>query len=342
MGASLAIQLKKRYPATKVISLDNLKRRGSELNLTRLKRYGVQFVHGDTRNREDLAAIGPVDTIIECSAEPSVLAGYNSTPEYLVNTNLLGTINCLEMARKYKVDFIFLSSSRVYPFQTINTLKYLETDTRFELIDDQDVPGCSHAGFTEDFPITGIRSLYGTTKLASELLIQEYAEMYDFNAVINRCGVIAGPWQFGKIDQGFVTLWVAKHFWRQELSYIGYGGEGKQVRDVLHIDDLFRLIDVQINNIKNLNGNVFNAGGGRAVSVSLKELTQLCQKQIANTSSVIKIEASRPADIQLYLSDNTKVTKLTGWKPEKSIASIVEDVATWIQSNVDQLERILK
>ena len=166
--------------------------------------------------------------------------------------------------------------------------------------------------------------------------------MYDFNAVINRCGVIAGPWQFGKIDQGFVVLWVAKHIWRQELSYIGYGGEGKQVRDILHIDDLFRLIDIQINTIGKLNGNVFNAGGGRAVSVSLKELTQLCQKQTSHTISVRKITENRPADIQLYLSDNTKVTKVTGWEPERSLEYIVEDVANWIQNNAVQLEGILK
>jgi CDP-paratose 2-epimerase len=342
VGSSLALRLKGKYPATRVISLDNLKRRGSELNLTRLKQSGVQFIHGDIRNREDLADIGPVDMIIECSAEPSVLAGYTSAPEYLVNTNLLGTINCLEIAAKYKVDFIFLSTSRVYPFQTINALEYLETDTRFELSDDQKVSGCSQAGFTEDFPIIGLRSLYGTTKLASELLIQEYADMYGFNAVINRCGVIAGPWQFGKIDQGFVVLWLAKHIWRQELSYIGYGGEGKQVRDILHIDDLFRLIDVQINNIGKLNGNVFNAGGGRATSVSLKELTQLCQELTANTIPLRKIEENRPADIQLYLSDNTKVTKATGWEPERSIEYIVEDIANWIQNNAVQLEGILK
>jgi CDP-paratose 2-epimerase len=342
VGSSLAIRLKGKYPTTRIISLDNLKRRGSELNLTRLKKYDVQYIHGDIRNREDLADIGPVDMIIECSAEPSVLAGYTSAPGYLVNTNLLGTINCLEIAAKYKADFIFLSTSRVYPFRTINALNYLETDTRFELVDDQKISGCSQAGFTEDFPIIGSRSLYGTTKLASELLIQEYADMYHFNAVINRCGVIAGPWQFGKIDQGFIVLWLAKHFWRQELSYIGYGGEGKQVRDILHIDDLFRLIDVQTNNIEKLNGNVFNAGGGRSISVSLRELTQLCQKQTAHTTSVRKIEANRPADIQLYLSDNTKVTTVTGWEPERSIEYIVEDVANWIQNNAVQLEGILK
>ena len=342
IGASLAIGLKGNYPSSKVISLDNLKRRGSELNLPRLKQHGVEFVHGDIRNREDLADIGPVDAIIECSAEPSVLEGYHSSPDYLVNANLLGTINCLEFARRYKVNFIFLSTSRVYPFKIINGLNFYETGTRFELSNEQEIQGSSNVGFTEEFPLTGVRSLYGTTKLASELLIQEYADMYGFNAVINRCGAIAGPWQFGKIDQGFVVLWIAKHVWKQELSYIGFGGKGKQVRDILHIDDLFRLIDLQLNDIEKFKGEVFNVGGGRAFSVSLMELTQLCQKFTGNMIPVRKIEENRPADIKLYLSDNTKVTTTAGWKPERTVEHLVKDILGWIQRNKIQLEGILK
>jgi len=342
VGASLAIELKKNYPSSQVTALDNLKRRGSELNIPRLRQQGVEFIHGDIRNKEDLADIGAVDAVIECSAEPSVSAGYHSAPDYLVNTNLMGTVNCLEVARQYQADFLFLSTSRVYPFRTINSLKYYETETRFELENNQEIKGCSDVGFTEEFPLTGVRSLYGATKLASELLVQEYADMYEFNAVINRCGVISGPWQFGKIDQGFVVLWLAKHFWKQELSYIGYGGEGKQVRDILHIDDLFKLIDVQLNDIGKVNGEIFNVGGGRERSVSLKELTKLCQKLTGNSIPIKKMEEDRPADIKLYLSDNTKITATTGWKPERTIENMVEDILDWIQSNRIQLEGILK
>jgi len=342
VGASLAMRFKSKYPSAKVISLDNLKRRGSELNLPRLWQHGVKFIHGDIRNREDLTAIGPVDAMIECSAEPSAFAGYNSSPDYLVNTNLMGTVNCLELARRYKVNFIFLSTSRVYPFHTINALNYHDTKTRLDLMDEQGVQGCSKAGFTEDFPLSGPRSLYGATKLASELVIQEYADMYGFNTVINRCGVITGPGQFGKIDQGFVVLWIAKHFWRQELNYIGFGGEGKQVRDILHVDDLFKLIDVQLNDIEKIKGDVFNVGGGRERSVSLKELTDLCRQLTGNTIPIKKIVANRPADIKLYLSDNTKVTQFTGWQPERTIESMIEDILNWIQCNEIQLEGILK
>ncbi len=342
VGSSLAIRLKTKYPNSKVISLDNLRRRGSELNLPRLKRHGVEFIHGDIRNKEDLTNIGPVDSIIECSAEPSVLAGYGSSPDYIINTNLLGAANCLELARISNASFIFLSTSRVYPFKTINSLSYIETEPRFDLAKNQEIQGCSDEGFTADFPLAGARSLYGATKLASELLIFEYADMYGLKAVINRCGVITGPWQFGKVDQGVVVLWVARHFWNQELSYIGFGGEGKQVRDILHVYDLFRLIDIQLNNIESLNGDIFNVGGGRGVSVSLKELTQLCQKYTGNTIPIKREEENRPADIRIYLTDNSKVTKGTGWAPEITVENIIEDITAWIKNNKSQLEGVLK
>ena len=342
VGASLAIRLKSNYPNSRVISLDNLRRRGSELNVPRLIQHGIEFIHGDIRNREDLAGIGKVDSIIECSAEPSVLAGYSSSPDYLINTNLLGTVNCLEFARRYDSIFIMLSTSRVYPYRSINSVDFYETENRFELEDDQEIPGSSGAGFAEDFPLTGARSLYGATKLASELLIQEYVDMYGIHAVINRCGVITGPWQFGKIDQGVVALWVAKHFWEQQLSYIGFGGEGKQVRDILHVDDLFRLVDIEMKIIESLSGEMFNVGGGRKVSMSLKELTQLCQKYTGNSVSIKRIEENRPADIRIYLTDNSKISKSTGWKPEVSVENIIEQIVAWIKDNENSLRGILK
>lgn len=342
VGSSIAIYLKTKYSKSKVISLDNLKRRGSEINLKRLRQHGVEFIHGDIRNKEDLLNIGKVDSIIECSAEPSILAGYYSSPEFMINTNLLGTVNCLEIARSFDASFIFLSTSRIYPFKTINSLNYFETETRFELTKDQNIYGCSNLGLTEDFPLMGLRSLYGATKLASELLILEYADMYQLKAVINRCGVIAGPWQFGKIDQGFVVLWVAKHFWQKELSYIGFGGKGKQVRDILHINDLLGLIDIELNNIEKLNGEIFNVGGGREISVSLKEVTHLCEKYTGKSISIKKVKKNRPADIKVYITDNKKVTEATGWVPKINVEKIVEEITDWIIKYKNELDGVLK
>lgn len=343
VGSALALELKQNYPSYEIICLDNLRRKGSELNVARLTKAGIQFVHGDIRSKEDFDSLPDVDSIIEASAEPSVLAGINGgTPDYLINTNLFGTVNCLNYATRCKANFIFLSTSRVYPIKTIEKLDYIESETRFELTDNQTIKGVSAKGIAEDFPLDGARSLYGTTKLASELLIQEYNEFYGLKTVINRCGVLTGPWQMGKVDQGVMVLWIAKHFFEQKLAYIGYGGSGKQTRDVLHVQDLYRLIDWQLHNIDKVNGEILNAGGGVEVSASLQELTKICQKVTGKTIPINQITENRPADIRLYVTDNTKVTNLTGWKPEIGIEQIVEDITQWLSDNREALEPILK
>ncbi|QMW00214.1 NAD-dependent epimerase/dehydratase family protein [Spirosoma foliorum] len=342
VGSSLAISLKQNYPDYQIFALDNLKRRGSELSLARLKAAGIEFIHGDIRNKEDFDSLPAIDTVIEASAEPSVLAGLDGTPDYLINTNLFGTVNCLNYALKHKSNFIFLSTSRVYPIKTIETLNFEEADTRFVLTDAQPVPGVSSKGIAEDFPLTGARSLYGTTKLASELLIQEYNEFYGLKTVINRCGVITGPWQMGKVDQGVMVLWIAKHYFEQKLSYIGYGGTGKQTRDMLHIADLYRLIDWELHNLDKVNGEILNAGGGIESSASLQELTKICQEVTGKTIPITEVPENRAADIRLYITDNTNVTKLTGWKPQLGVREIVSDIHDWLNENRAALEPILK
>lgn len=341
VGSSIAIRIKRDKEDTRIIALDNLRRRGSELNINRLKSCGVEFVHGDIRNREDIDSVGKIDCFIECSAEPSVLAGYEGSPEYVVNTNLVGTLNCLELARKNGADFIFLSTSRVYPMKTINGLNYIERETRYELKSDQSVVGASSKGYTEDFPLIGTRSLYGATKLASEYIIQEYLEMYSLRGVINRCGVLTGPWQMGKVDQGFVVLWIANHIYDKQLSYIGYGGGGKQVRDILHVDDLYRLINLELEGLDKLNDQIFNVGGGREISVSLKELTALTQEITGNRIKIKGIKEERPGDIRSYISDNSKVTGMTGWRPSIKVEDIVREIANWISSNMELLRPVL-
>ncbi len=342
VGSALAIALKQNYPSYEIFCLDNLKRKGSELNVARLGKQGINFIHGDIRSKEDFDSLPLVDSIIEASAEPSVLAGLNGSPDYLINTNLFGTVNCLNYAVKCKANFIFLSTSRIYPIKTIETLDFIESETRFELTDKQKIKGVSAKGIAEDFPLDSPRSLYGTTKLASELIIQEYNEFYNLKTVINRCGVLTGPWQMGKVDQGVMVLWIAKHFFEQQLAYIGYGGSGKQTRDILHVADLYRLIDWQLHNIDAVNGEILNAGGGVEVSVSLQELTKICQRVTGKTIPINTVAENRPADIRLYITDNTKVTALTGWKPKIGVEQIVEEITAWLTENREALEPILK
>ncbi|MES2431651.1 MAG: NAD-dependent epimerase/dehydratase family protein [Bacteroidota bacterium] len=341
VGSNLAILFKETYHTSKVIVLDNLKRRGSELNVQRLKNAGIEFIHGDIRNKEDFDEIGDVDFIIEAAAEPSVLAGIDSTPDYLVNTNLTGTINCLNFAVKKKAGLIFLSTSRIYPYQPLDDAAFTENHTRFSFSDSQILPGVTSAGITKEFPLSGPRSLYGATKLASELLITEYCEFLGLKAVVNRCGVITGPWQMGKVDQGVIVLWMARHFWKKNLTYNGYGGMGKQVRDILHIHDLFRLIDWQINHFEEMNTKTFNVGGGLNSSVSLLELTEICERITGNKIEIAPVPENRRADVRIYITDNSEITKVSGWSPLYTPEKILTEIFDWIKSHEAQLKPIL-
>jgi CDP-paratose 2-epimerase len=342
VGSNLAILLKEKYPDYHLICMDNLKRRGSELNLTRFKEKEIEFIHGDIRYKNDFNQISrSVNCIIDAAAEPSVLAGLDGNTDYLIETNLNGTVNALNFALQQKANFIFLSTSRVYPIKPIENIEVIENSTRFEIADNQKSSGVTKNGITESFSLTGSRSLYGATKLASELIVEEYNAMFGLKTVINRCGVLTGPYQMGKVDQGVVVLWMAKHFWKGSLSYIGYGGTGKQVRDILHIRDLFSLIDLQIHSPEKFNGDIYNVGGSRQVSASLCELTKICEEITGNKIKINAVPETRQADIRLYLSDCSKVNKLVQWQPQISVSEIMQDIFAWIQKNEMQLKPIL-
>jgi len=342
IGSNLATLLKAKYPLSKITSFDNLIRKGSELNIERLKERGVEFIKGDIRNQDELTDLGGFDLLIECSAEPSVLAGYGQSPRELIDINLLGTINCLELARKSKTDVVFLSTSRVYPYDLINQIKVKEVESRFIWEDvKSDVVGFSKQGIGVDFSIAGVRSMYGATKLCSEIILNEYISMYGLKGVINRCGVVAGPWQFGKVDQGVFTFWMLKHYFKKSLNYIGFGGKGKQVRDLLHVDDLFDLIDLQINSMDKINGQVYNVGGGEEVSLSLLETTKLCQEITNNKINIGQEEETRPADLAIYLTDNSKVNNDLGWEPKRDAKKILEDIYNWVEDNEEKLKVLI-
>lgn len=341
VGSSLAVALRRAEPDTDILCLDNLRRRGSELILARLRAAGVAFLHGDIRRPEDLEQLGPVDVMLECSAEPSAGAGYGGSPEYLLQTNLIGAVNCLEYLRRTGGDLVFLSSSRVYPIDPLRGLPLAGHGSRLELPAGSGGPGWSGAGIAADFPLTGHRTLYGATKLAAELLIAEYAHMYGLRAVINRCGVLAGPWQMGKVDQGFMVLWAAKHFFKGKLKYMGFGGRGEQVRDVLHVDDLFDLLSLQLADMDRFAGQTWNVGGGHDNSVSLAELTALCREATGNAIAIGSVPGTNPFDVPYYVTDNARITAATGWTPKRPVTAVVADIVDWLARERVALEPLL-
>jgi CDP-paratose 2-epimerase len=329
-------------PDLGVTVLDSLKRRGSELNLGRLKAAGAEFRHGDFRSPDDFDDLPPFDLMIDCSAEPSVQAGLGGSPHSVLDINLVGTINCLEAARKQKAAFLFLSTSRIFPIEPLNALPFTETETRFRWTDKPATPGFSEHGIAEEFTLTGARSFYGASKLACEQIIQEYVYSYGLKALINRCGVLAGPWQMGKVDQGVITLWVARHLFKRPLRYTGFGGHGKQVRDILHVHDLFDLIQIQLAAGESTwDGRVYNVGGGNEVSVSLRELTELCVHETGNTVPITPVPETAGVDLRIYVTDARRAQSEFQWRPTRGPAQIVADIRAWIAANRDTLESIL-
>jgi CDP-paratose 2-epimerase len=342
VGSHLALAFKRESPDSTVVAFDNLKRRGSELALQRLTTGGVEFRHGDIRNPEDLNATGIFDLLIECSAEPSVQAGLHGGERYLINTNLIGTINCLDHARRHGAAVVFLSTSRVYPIAPLRELPLVPTESRFVIPESHSGIGWSARGINESFPLTGSRSLYGATKLCSELIIAEYVALYGLRAVVNRCGVLTGPWQMGRVDQGFVVRWAAQHLFGGALSYNGFGGAGMQVRDVLHIKDLYRLVRTQIAQIGNHSGKVYNVGGGPRCTASLAELTEACVQHTGRRLSIASEPETNPVDIPFYVTDNTAVAVATGWQPRFSMSEVLEDIFSWLRVHRGEIEVILK
>ena len=330
VGANICLNLKKKYKT--VVSLDNLSRKSSVLNFKLLKKNKIKNYNFDIFNSKKIDRLESFDLIIDCCAEAAVEASRKDLDK-VFNTNLVGTFNILKKAKKDDSKLIFISSSRVNAIEKINEIiqkKNLTKDIKIKKKID------------ENFNTLKPKSLYGFTKLASELLIEEFSYAFNLKYIINRCGVISGPLQFGKQDQGFVSLWVWKHLLRKKLSYIGYGGNGHQVRDVLHISDLIILLNLQIKNFGEIYNKKVCVGGSTTSNTSLKKLTKICQKITGNKINIKKINKTSIYDIPYFITDNSLVKKIYKWSPKKNINDIVNENYKWLMKNKKYLLRINK
>jgi len=159
--------------------------------------------------------------------------------------------------------------------------------------------------------------------------------------MINRCGILTGPWQMGKVDQGVVTLWVARHALGKPLRYTGYGGSGRQVRDMLHVEDLFELLVRQMEQPSCWDGRVYNVGGGREVSASLAELTEVCREATGRSVPIAADPTTSPVDLRIYLTDARRVQADFAWRPQRTVKAIVDDIFHWVRAHEEPLRAIL-
>ena len=337
-GSQLSEALLDRIAGLEIIGIDNLSRRGSELNLARLKRLGCRVVHGDIRLSEDLDELPAVDWVLDCAAIPTVLAGLTGGTAQLVGHNLIGTLNLLEKCRRERAGLIILSSSRVYSIPALCAVPLCQTQDRFEIDPSAVLPhGLSVEGVSESFSTEAPVSLYGGTKLASERMALEYGFAFDFPVRINRCGVIAGPGQFGRIDQGIFSYWIYQWILGKPLAYIGFGGEGLQVRDLLAPADLVELVALQLQDPTRAAPAIVNAGGGRARSLSLRELSAFCTRATSTPRQIDGKPETRPYDIPYYVTDCGVVGRHWGWQPREPVEQTLESIVRWARDHLEEL-----
>jgi len=338
LGTRLARFFTSTCSDVRIWGLDNLSRRGSELNLPVLRHLGCRVHHGDLRLRSDLDDIPPVDWVIDCAANPSVLAGVDGGARALVEHNLMGTLHLLEKCRQDGSGMVLISTSRVYSINALRDMPLRPDASRFVLSDREPLPrGLTEAGVGIAFSTEAPVSLYGGTKLACEIMALEYWNAFGMPLWIDRCGVLAGAGQFGKPDQGIFSYWVHMRREGRPLSYIGHGGTGLQVRDCLHPDDLGRLVAAQLRTAADRTRSpIYNVGGGMLNSMSLRELNRWCDGRFG-PATVGSQPESRTFDVPWLVMDPRAASDRWGWKPAVGLTDVLEEIAAHAEAHPDWL-----
>jgi CDP-paratose 2-epimerase len=339
VGSTLAASLLETLPGVELIGLDNFIRPGSEQNRQQLTRPGVKLLHGDIRCASDFEALPAVDWVIDTAANPSVLAGVDgaTSSRQLIEHNLLGTVNILEYCKRHRAGFILISTSRVYSIAPLAEVGVEAVGEAFCLKPGQTLPtGLSEAGVAESFSTAPPISLYGSSKLASEMLALEYGLTFGFPVWINRCGVLAGAGQFGRPDQGIFAFWINAWLRRRPLTYIGFGGCGYQVRDCLHPRDLTPLLVKQMA-APSAPHRVINVGGGRRQAMSLAELSSWCRNRYGE-HQVSATPDMRRFDIPWMVMDCRLAREVWGWSPQTGTDEILSEIAQHAEQHPEWLE----
>jgi CDP-paratose 2-epimerase len=326
--------------AHRIVGVDNFVRPGSELNRRSLAALGVTIRHADIRLASDFETLPACDVVVDAAANPSVLAGVDgrTSSRQLVEHNLVGTINVLEYCRAHAARFIMLSTSRVYSIDPLVRLPVRVADGAFEPDAALALPaGITAAGVDETFSCAAPVSLYGATKLASEQLALEYGSAFGFPVAVNRCGVLAGPGQFGRPDQGIFSYWVNSWLRRRPLRYIGFGGSGHQVRDCLHPADLIPLIERQLEGDMRGKPSIVNVGGGRASARSLAQLSDWCRSRLGD-HAVDPSPQPRPFDIPWMILDTSLARSAWDWTPVRTTDEILDGILEHARAHPDWLD----
>lgn len=329
LGSNLAAHAIKR--GHELVVFDNLYRSGSLHNLQWLRDQGsFRFAHGDIRNANDvqrLVAEFCPDTIFHLAGQVAMTTSI-ANPRMDFEVNVMGSHNLLEAVRLYAPDAAVLYSSTNKVYGDLEQFNYRETETRYECVD-------RPAGFDEATTLD-FHSPYGCSKGAADQYMLDYARIFGLKTVVFRHSSMYGGRQFATYDQGWVGWFcqqaVATQNGTQKEPFT-ISGNGKQVRDVLHADDMIALYFSAVERINVARGNAFNVGGGMDNSLSLLELFSLLENLI-NVDLVFSQLPPRESDQRVFVADITKAKGLLGWEPKVNSRDGVRRMFEWVAGEV--------
>jgi CDP-paratose 2-epimerase len=320
IGSNLAKRLLEEGAFVRVV--DNLSRPGVEHNLRMLRGLGgdFEFIRGDVRNRDFVANIASdIDEIYHLAAQVAVTTSIDD-PRADLETNLLGTFNVLEAARRSKRQpfVLFTSTNKVYG--ELLGIPLRETNLRYEFTDRRALSEAQQLDF---------HSPYGCSKGAAEQYVRDYARIYGVPTVVFRMSCIAGPQQFGNEDQGWLAHFLYSALEGHKLTIYG---DGKQVRDILNVADLVNAMSLAYDHRERTAGEIYNIGGGPQNAVSLLEVMQLIESTLGKRITPT-FEPPRRGDQRIFIADTTKFSDATGWAPQRSLIQTMSDILQWRRDN---------
>ena len=321
VGSSLCLFLKKNIKNSQILSIDNLSKSYSKYNQKILLKNKIINKNINLGKFHSLKKIKfKADFIIDCSAEPAVEISRKKVFK-VIESNFLSTLNILEKSKEDNSKIIFISSSRVYPIKI--SYEKFKKYKKFK----------KHFPYSEKADFSDQKSIYGFTKYSSEKLIEEYNLSNNVKYIINRCGLISGPGQYGKVEQGLISLWMWRHLNKINVTYLGHGGKGDQLRDVLFIEDFCKLILKQLKSYKLFENKLFCVGGGKRNVIKLKQLTKMCKTITNNKVKVLQKSKTSIYDIPYYVTSLKKIKKLCGWEPKVDLNKGLKEIYNWMVLN---------
>ncbi len=309
-----------------VTIFDNFSRRGSNENVDWIKsRYpSVKIIVGDIRNIAHIEKLKKViedtDVIYHLAAQVAVTTSVKD-PREDFEINALGTFNILEAVRTSSNQPIVIYASTNKVYGGMEDIEIIEQDGRYAY---KDLPN----GIPEN-RLLDFHSPYGCSKGAGDQYVRDYARIYGLKTAVMRQSCIYGPRQFGIEDQGWVAWFTIAALLDKKITVYG---DGKQVRDVLYIDDLFEAYDIAVKNIDKVSGEIFNIGGGISNTMSLLELIAFLEEFLDKKVSY-SLDDWRPGDQQVYVSDISKADKVLSWFPQTGVKDGVKKLSEWVKVN---------